>query len=983
MGALHLSLLLLSLLLLSLVATGAADSVSLPSVHRVSNEINTTFYVSVDGVDRNGTNHGRNKSDAFKTLEHAQQIARAVLPTTARITIRIGDGDFYLANGGEPLVLTAHDSTVAWVGAGADRTTIRGGARVVDWAPAPGRDGVFRAKSPLPNASQPFFQLMEDRVPATIARFPNRGGGWLYNWTATGGSSFRWSNRTGLPVTFETSHAKGYTWHPYGYSEVTSLVDVNFVNRTASLEPAPHMPLVKMFLQGSVDFIDEPGEWAIGDDSMIYLMPSRGVDLAKDIVTAVLHPRLVDIRGMSSEGTGLAYDITIANMSLIGSGWLRNFESCWASRINSQPGEDPSGAWANTREGMIRVENASGVSITGCALLGAGSTAVWVEHCSQGVVVESNWIENVGAWGVMLNGWDVWTETHSIPGSHSFETAAAANVNHDHVIRNNFIHNVGRQVTYGAAVYVHQAHSVVVEHNVFARSPRNLISVFGVEWLYNPGIGPYTTQVYPDTPPSAYHENLSFFSQYDINTASNLTFARNDISHGCLDSQDCGVWEAWGPGRDNAIIENSFHDTWGGMSTGLSIIFPDSGNNFFTVTGNVIHNNVASGVNGESPGGASGEGIIQLKGYRQTFTDNIIADSSLSGGIWIGESGGFSLGEARVLRNIVVNQSKSVKGPWCGSGETSQSEGSLCYRNYDVVAVATVGDRLNASTGNASKTNPGWWNFTAVEKAMPAVVTVDRNVYSAPLEPVNSTLRSLRPDIDANSVGGATEASIGFARTAHSTWWNRTHLDYALLPSSVARSPAINIAAPNVGEIGIRFASWPFRAVDMFARNGWRKIEVESADRAFELYREPSFGISFPIAAKEKLEPLHPANVAIFNRVDFGTQIAAGAATTLTLRVCTPLASTGVAAAMSAMLREGSPDGPIVATVPLPPVLAAANCGYAPGSYWAPGFANDDPAAMAIVTVKTTAAFVATGRKNLFLSLNGGGYAAIDWLLFE
>ena len=52
-----------------------------------------------------------------------------------------------------------------------------------------------------------------------------------------------------------------------------------------------------------------------------------------------------------------------------------------------------------------------------------------------------------------------------------------------HTIRNNFIFDVGRQVTYGAAVYIHQSRDNIVTHNVMAYSPRNLISVFGVVYL--------------------------------------------------------------------------------------------------------------------------------------------------------------------------------------------------------------------------------------------------------------------------------------------------------------------------------------------------------------------------------------------------------------------------------------------------------------------------------------------------------------------
>ena len=65
---------------------------------------------------------------------------------------------------------------------------------------------------------------------------------------------------------------------------------------------------------------------------------------------------MFDIRGKSS-GEGAVRGVRFENLSIAGSGWLRNFESEWTTRINSQPGVDPTGKWANTREGMIRVEN--------------------------------------------------------------------------------------------------------------------------------------------------------------------------------------------------------------------------------------------------------------------------------------------------------------------------------------------------------------------------------------------------------------------------------------------------------------------------------------------------------------------------------------------------------------------------------------------------------------------------------------------------
>ena len=65
------------------------------------------------------------------------------------------------------------------------------------------------------------------------------------------------------------------------------------------------------------------------------------------------------------------------------------------------------GEWAFTREGMIRIENATNVSIVGCELLAAGTSAVWMEHFAQSCSVVSNWIEHASFTGVHINGWDI------------------------------------------------------------------------------------------------------------------------------------------------------------------------------------------------------------------------------------------------------------------------------------------------------------------------------------------------------------------------------------------------------------------------------------------------------------------------------------------------------------------------------------------------------------------------------------------------
>ena len=80
------------------------------------------------------------------------------------------------------------------------------------------------------------------------------------------------------------------------------------------------------------------------------------------------------------------------------------------------------------------------------------------------------------------------------------------------------------------------------------------------------------------------------------------------------------------------------------MAQTTTLIFPDSDNNNFTVMGNILFNNYASADPLNSPGGSSGVSITQLKGYNQTFSHNIVADSLFNSGVFVGVSAGGVLG---------------------------------------------------------------------------------------------------------------------------------------------------------------------------------------------------------------------------------------------------------------------------------------------------------------------------------------------------
>ena len=133
-------------------------------------------YVSQSGSDSNDGS----SAHPLATLEKARQATEGKAPAT----VHIETGTYYLP---EPLVLTAADGGVNWVGDGAGSTFVRGGKLVVGWEqhtlPHLPSQPLWRARNPFPG--EPIYQLIEGRAPATLARHPDRGAGWLYNWTST------------------------------------------------------------------------------------------------------------------------------------------------------------------------------------------------------------------------------------------------------------------------------------------------------------------------------------------------------------------------------------------------------------------------------------------------------------------------------------------------------------------------------------------------------------------------------------------------------------------------------------------------------------------------------------------------------------------------------------------------------------------------------------------------------------------------------
>lgn len=191
----------------------------------------------------------------------------------------------------------------------------------------------------------------------------------------------------------------------------------------------------KVYLQGSLHLLSEPGEWALDSNAgLVYYWPRDSEVMAAGLrVVATTTKRVIDIRGSRYDqaARGLHFDGLTVSGSDFGTEYV-----LWS------PSDVPNSTPLPLREGMVRVENATDIAITRCRLLDAGQSAVWVEGYAINVSVTDTWIERPGFCGIFFNG--------PVPG----ETAGGiwkkpddAYVNRNHTVSNVLIFDYGIRVT--------------------------------------------------------------------------------------------------------------------------------------------------------------------------------------------------------------------------------------------------------------------------------------------------------------------------------------------------------------------------------------------------------------------------------------------------------------------------------------------------------------------------------------------------------
>jgi len=577
------------------------------------------IYVSPSG---DNALDGRTPERPIASLIHAQALVRQQIANGIRedVTIHLGDGEYILQT---PLIFDERDSPpdphhVTYRAQDGANPVIYVGQRLVGWQANPdgsyttqhapacnilyGNKEVIR-KARIPVDTYAYAEAADDiesytqfRVSqAMIAQINQVEGLQVFIWP--GGPSGEWN------------------W----FTDIIPVDSVDFETRIVTLKrPARYIigsGGSRFYLMGVAGFLQETGQF-FHDESQqtITCIPHQPFDDQQTVI-APFSPRAIGFVGESGQNP-------VRNIRLIG------LEICCTDTVNEIGGDPgPSGdAVYPEEDGMIYLQNAESITVSGCHLHHAGMHAIfadgWVQHC----LFTGNHIHDVGFTGILLAG--AWRGIHY--------------VNHHNQITNNLIHDAGTVMGQGSGVQLVQSGHNRIAHNHIHTTSRYAISLKG----------PHPQHI-------VYHQidgvHVREHNKVHLSHTRYNRIEFNDVSNANVDSQDSGVIESWGVyGPDNRIQHNRIHDSLIPFSFGFGIYLDDMAS-YFTITHNIL----------EALQTIQTDGILwsvfYVKGIGNRFWNNIIANCHATDGVF--EAMGFVNDPNRDLefvRNIVYRSGRRL-----------------------------------------------------------------------------------------------------------------------------------------------------------------------------------------------------------------------------------------------------------------------------------------------------------------------------------
>ncbi|MEV4172921.1 right-handed parallel beta-helix repeat-containing protein [Nonomuraea sp. NPDC049709] len=429
------------------------------------------FHVAPDGADGGPGTAQR----PWKTIEHARDQVRK-RPQSCDIVVNIKAGDYVV------------DRTIEFTEADSGRNGHRviyrsadgpGKARLLGARPVTGwqkhDDHIYKTK-----VDRTFYTLFEDGERATTARYPNRRSDdvWAPYLTSVlkepekeAVQQWLYSNPGDWDKSWNLDNAQAVVWSGGSWSWFTDTVPIKNPSWDDNQITLAHWTRYAMvnsrggsryFLQNSLDFLDQPGEYffdfAKGE---VYYWPRGSIDQ----VVAPTVRTILSLKGSTPERR--VRDVTFDGLALQYTDFVSWYRNGWisagdAGEPHKYPQYDRQIEMPRNRFGAVTLTNTSGIDLTRLHVSDTGFTGFYLLFANDRVRISDSLLENVGADGIKVEG--------PYPGE--------GDVAGRNVFTNNYIHHIGELVPGDASgVELMNTGNNEVSHTVVRHSARYGVSL--------------------------------------------------------------------------------------------------------------------------------------------------------------------------------------------------------------------------------------------------------------------------------------------------------------------------------------------------------------------------------------------------------------------------------------------------------------------------------------------------------------------------